>query len=84
MKFPHVAWAASQRNLAHYRVAESANMSESRFSRCLSGRADFSTEERRKISVCLGFPISWLFEEVSPPGTGPRIQSVLVGPAVRA
>jgi hypothetical protein len=45
----------------------SVNMSESKFSRCLSGRAKLSPEERKKLAKHLGFPLAWLFQQVSPP-----------------
>jgi hypothetical protein len=67
MKFPNLVWAAGQYRLAHYQIAAAADMSESRFSRCLSGRADFSSEEQRKLSVVLKYPAAWLFQEVEPP-----------------
>lgn len=67
MKFPNLIWAAGQRRLPHYEVAAAADMSESRFSRCLTGRAEFSTEEQRRLAIFLDYPIHWLFEKVSPP-----------------
>jgi hypothetical protein len=56
MKFPNLVWAAGQNRWAHYQIAAFADMSESRFSRCLSGRADFSSEEQRKLSMLSGIP----------------------------
>jgi hypothetical protein len=67
MKFTNLIWAIAQQHRAHYQAAAEGGMSESRFSRCLSGRAEFSDEERRKLSVFLGYPETWLFQEVSPP-----------------
>jgi hypothetical protein len=71
MKFPSLIWSIGQHRLAHYQVATSADMSESRFSRCLSGRAAFSAEERARIAALLGYPEQWLFAEITPP---PRVE----------
>jgi hypothetical protein len=68
MKFPNLVWAIRDHRMRHYQAAAKAGMSESRFSRCLIGRTEFSSEEQRKIGRCLGYPATWLFQEVSPPG----------------
>jgi hypothetical protein len=70
MKFPNLVWAVAQRRLPHYRVAAAARMSESRFSRCLAGRLEFSPRERQTIAKVLGFPTWWLFKQVEPPPSG--------------
>jgi len=67
MKFPNVAWAAGQHGLTHYQLAAAAEMSESRFSRCFSGRGEFTSDERQKLASRLRYPADWLFQEVSPP-----------------
>jgi len=67
MEFPNLIWAASRRGLTQYQLAASANMSESRFSRCLSGRAEFTSGERQGLASRLSYPEDWLFQEVSPP-----------------
>jgi hypothetical protein len=67
MKFPNLSWAIARQHRAHYRAALEAGMSESRFSRCLSGRSQFAPEERRKLATCLGYAETWLFQEVVPP-----------------
>jgi hypothetical protein len=67
MKFTNLIWAIAQRHATHYQAAAEGNISESRFSRCLGGRAEFTEEERRKLSVFLGYPESWLFQEFIPP-----------------
>ena len=67
MKFPNLVWAAGQNRLSHYQIAAAADMSESRFSRCLSGRVAFSSEEQKKLSVVLKYPAAWLFQEMNPP-----------------
>jgi hypothetical protein len=77
MKFPNLVWAIRNHRMAHYQAAAKADMSESRFSRCLSGRAEFSSEERRKIGNCLGYPETWLFKEVSLPSEAPLFGDLL-------
>ena len=67
MRFPNLAWAARQDGLTHYRVAAGAGMSESAFSRGLSGRCDFSVKDQEKIAAFLCYPASWLFQEIVPP-----------------
>lgn len=67
MKFPHLAWAAAERRMPHYRLAAMISLSEARLSRCLSGRTTFTAEERAAISRVLGFAEAWLFEEVTQP-----------------
>jgi hypothetical protein len=76
MKFPNLVWTASQHRLPHYQVAAAADMSESRFSRCLSGRAEFSHAEKNKLAVCLGYPVAWLFQEVSPPARAQGLETI--------
>jgi len=73
VKFPNLVWAINDQRMAHYQAAAKAGMGESRFSRCLSGRSEFTSEEQRKIGSCLGYPATWLFQEVSPPCQGPMI-----------
>jgi hypothetical protein len=72
MKFPNLVWAISQHRLPHYQAAAKAEMSEIKFSRCLSGRAEFSSEEQMKLAAFLEYPAGWLFLEVSPPTGGRR------------
>lgn len=67
MRFPHVAWAAAERGMPHYKLAAMLGRSEARLSRCLSGRTEFTPGERTAIARTLGFPEAWLFEEVAPP-----------------
>jgi hypothetical protein len=66
VKYPHLLWAITNWG-AHYRLAQAISRSEARLSRCLSGRTDFSAEERTAIARVLGFSESWLFEEATPP-----------------
>lgn len=74
MKFPNLWWAIAERGLAHYQVAAEVGMSETRFSRCLSGRADFSQEERVSLATYLGYETGWLFQEVI---RAPKYQSTV-------
>ena len=67
MRYPNLAWAISNRRLHNYRVAALSDLSESTFSRALSGRRDFSPEERERIAKVLSFPSTWLFAEPQPP-----------------
>jgi hypothetical protein len=66
MKFPHLLWAIATYG-AHYRLAHAIGRSEARLSRCLSGRTQFTVEERAELSRVLGFSEAWLFEAVEPP-----------------
>jgi hypothetical protein len=66
VRFPHLLWAIENWG-PHYRLAQAIGRSEARLSRCLSGRANFSSEERFAIASILGFPQEWLFEEAMPP-----------------
>ena len=67
MEYPHLIWAIDQRRLAHYELARAARITESRFSRCLKGRFEFSDEEQRKISALLDYSQDWLFAKITPP-----------------
>jgi hypothetical protein len=67
MLYPNLAWAMSNRRLPNYRVAALAELSESSFSRALSGRRDFNPEERERIAKVLCFPLPWLFAKPRPP-----------------
>jgi helix-turn-helix protein len=67
MKFPNLSWATHQGGLTHYRVAARVGMSESKFSRCLTGRSEFSQEERSRLAAVLQYPQAWLFQEIVPP-----------------
>jgi transcriptional regulator with XRE-family HTH domain len=65
--FPNLAYAVDVRGLAQYELAQRARMSESRLSRCMNGRSEFSSDERERISVVLALDESWLFERPSLP-----------------
>jgi hypothetical protein len=73
MRFPNLSWAIAECRLAHYQAATAVHMSESKFSRCLSGRACFSAQEQEKLATALGYPVTWLFQKASPPGRVSRL-----------
>jgi hypothetical protein len=78
VKFPHLLWAIANWG-AHYRLAQAIGRSEARLSRCLSGRANFSTDERFAIARILGFSEAWLFEEAAPPAGKRAAETLHVG-----
>jgi hypothetical protein len=67
MRYPNLAWAMRNRRLPNYRVAALAELSESSFSRAISGRREFTPEERERVAAVLGFPSAWLFAKARPP-----------------
>ncbi len=74
MKFPNLAWAIAHRRFAQYEVGDAIGKRESAFSRAVNGRVEFTSEERAKIAVLLGFPETWLFQEIVPPPLGSKQQ----------
>jgi hypothetical protein len=69
VNYPHLLWAIVQWGGPHYRLAQAISRSEARFSRCLSGRTNFTPEERAALSLVLGYSEAWLFEVIVPPAT---------------
>lgn len=67
MKYPNIAYAAGIRGMVQYQLASSAGMSESRLSRCVNGRSEFSISERKRVAESLDYDESWLFERPTPP-----------------
>jgi hypothetical protein len=67
MRYPNLNWAIAEKRLPHYEFATRVGMDASRFSRCLHGRFDFTTEEKLRISKELGYPETWLFAHPTPP-----------------
>jgi hypothetical protein len=67
VKFPNLLWAMSKARMAHYAAAAKLGISETRFSRCLTGRIAFSVPERERLAQLIGYPQDWLFQEVAPP-----------------
>jgi hypothetical protein len=90
MKFPNLAWAIREDGLHNYHVAAAVDLSESKFSRCLTGRAEFSSEDKEKLSTFLRHPSAWLFQEIVPPKrlrtsgkfTGLHQDSALIGDGI--
>lgn len=66
MRYPNLIWAISESG-TRYKFAARIGGSESWLSRRLSGRAEFSPEDRKKISQILGYPADWLFATPNPP-----------------
>jgi hypothetical protein len=79
MTFPNLCWAMANSRLTHYHVATAVHMSETRFSRCLSGRAKFLPEERKRLASHLSYPAEWLFLAASPPPRTPDFKSKAAG-----
>jgi hypothetical protein len=75
MKFANVLWAITNDGRKHYRLAMAMGCTEIRFSRCLSGRSNFTSEEQGKLAQVLGYSREWLFRKVKPPArlTQPKL-----------
>jgi hypothetical protein len=67
MKFANLVWAMREKGLPNYRVAQGVGMTETAFSKALTGRSAFSPDQRYAIARLLGFSAVWLFAEVVPP-----------------
>ena len=80
MKFPNLIWAIAERRMAHYQVASLTGLNESKFSRGLNGLVEFTAQARKKIAGVLGYPVHWLFKEVTPPVRLPSRDSVPLEP----
>lgn len=66
MKFLNLAWAIRQQG-SQFRFALQLGESESWLSRRLTGRVEFTSEERNRIANALGYPVDWLFAIPNPP-----------------
>lgn len=66
MDYPNLLWAVRQVG-AQFRLAAQLGESESWLSRRLTGRVDFTLEERNRVALALGYPEFWLFQEPAPP-----------------
>lgn len=66
MKFLNLAWAIRQQG-SQFRFALRLGESESWLSRRLTGRVDFTAEDRNRVAAALGYPESWLFQTPTPP-----------------
>jgi transcriptional regulator with XRE-family HTH domain len=70
MKFPNLAWAIRKRG-SQFQFAAQIGESESWVSRRLTGRVEFTAEERRRVARTLGLPVDWLFQTPEPPECNP-------------
>lgn len=66
MHFPNLLWAIRQAG-SQFQLAAKLDESESWISRRLTGRCDFSAEDRERVAQALGYPTSWLFQTPTPP-----------------
>jgi len=66
MRYLNLAWAIRQQG-SQFRFAASLGESESWLSRRLTGRVDFTQEERDRVAIALGYPADWLFQAPTPP-----------------
>jgi hypothetical protein len=66
MQYPNLLWAVSQRG-PQYKLAAVIGESESWLSRRLTGRVAFTSVERNRIALTLGYPADWLFQAPEPP-----------------
>lgn len=66
MRYPNLLWAIRQGG-AQFRLAAQLGESESWLSRRLTGRCDFSAEDRERVALALDYPAEWLFAEPQPP-----------------
>jgi hypothetical protein len=70
MKFPNLAWAIRKRGY-QFQFATQIGEGESWVSRRLTGRVEFTDEDRERVARILGFPKHWLFQAPEPPGAYP-------------
>ena len=70
LRFPNLAWAIRERG-SQFQFAAQLGESESWVSRRLTGRVEFSAEERQRIAHELGYPAEWLFQIMVPPTPEP-------------
>ncbi len=62
----NLRWKIQISGRKNYEVAAAANLSESKFSRALAGRADLSGSEQERIAAALGVADrTWLFKQFS-------------------
>jgi plasmid maintenance system antidote protein VapI len=64
MRFANLLWALLTDGRPHYRIAAAIGCSEARFSRCFTGRATFTEDEKTRLAVVLGYSEPWLFQVV--------------------
>lgn len=73
MFYPKLVFAISEQQWTHYEFCDGVKIDPTRFSRCLNGRLDFSSNEKERITEVLAYPCDWLFQEITPP---PRVVSI--------
>ncbi len=66
MKFLNLVWAIREHG-SQFRFAAALGESESWLSRRLTGRVEFTAEERERLAKALGYPTAWLFQTPEPP-----------------
>jgi hypothetical protein len=66
VKFPNLTWAIRERG-SQFQFAAQLGESESWMSRRLTGRVEFTDEERERVALTLGFRADWLFQTPQPP-----------------
>jgi len=66
MKYLNLAWAIRQQG-SQFRFALRLGESESWLSRRLTGRVEFTPEDRNRVARALGYPADWLFQTPTPP-----------------
>jgi transcriptional regulator with XRE-family HTH domain len=66
MRYLNLAWAIRQRG-SQFQFAARLGESESWLSRRLTGRVEFTPEERERVAQSLGYPSDWLFQSPTPP-----------------
>jgi transcriptional regulator with XRE-family HTH domain len=66
MHFPNLLWAVRQGG-SQFRLAAALGESESWLSRRLTGRVEFTAEERVRVARALNYPADWLFQAPTPP-----------------
>jgi transcriptional regulator with XRE-family HTH domain len=66
MRFPNLEWAIARFG-SQFRFAALLGESESWLSRRLTGRVEFTPEDRGRVAQTVGYPVAWLFEEPAPP-----------------
>jgi transcriptional regulator with XRE-family HTH domain len=66
MHYPNLLWSIRQ-NGSQFQLAALLGESESWLSRRLTGRVEFTPEERERVARALGYPAEWLFHEPTPP-----------------
>jgi transcriptional regulator with XRE-family HTH domain len=78
VRFPNLAWAI-RRHGSQFQFAAQLRESESWVSRRLSGRVEFTDNDRERVAEILGYPANWLFQPPKPPARSQSAQLAHVG-----